>query len=139
MPRAECVPLEEAAAPEYGMVRPEPDEHSDECQQFGVSRLRGRSGTPGRPGRGRGRSRSLPVNPGDLVVLAVGVVVALLGAAHLVACEQHRDSLREQQRREEVALLPLPQRDYCRAPGRALDAAVPRPVVVAAIPVVLTV
>ena len=30
-----------------------------------------------------------PVVPGDLVVLAVGVVVALLGAAELVAAEQH--------------------------------------------------
>jgi hypothetical protein len=32
----------------------------------------------------------LPVDPGDLVVLAIGVVVALLGAGELVAGEQHR-------------------------------------------------
>ena len=31
-----------------------------------------------------------PVEPGDGVVLAVGVVVALLGAAQLVAAEQQR-------------------------------------------------
>ena len=40
-----------------------------------------------------------PVEPGELVVLAVGVVVAALGAAHLVAAQQHRDALRQQQRR----------------------------------------
>ena len=108
-------------------------------KQFPASCLRGRSGAARRPARGQGRSRSLPVDPGDLVVLAVGVVVALLGPAHLVAGEQHRDSLRQEQRREEVALLPLPQRDYRAAPRRALGAAVPRPVVVTAVPVVLTV
>ena len=53
----------------------------------------------------------LPVEPGDLVVLAVGVVVAALGAADLVAAEQHRHALRQEQRGEEVALLPRAQRD----------------------------
>jgi hypothetical protein len=31
-----------------------------------------------------------PVEPADLRVLAEGVIVALLGSAHLVAHEQHR-------------------------------------------------
>ena len=31
-----------------------------------------------------------PVEPADFVVLAVGVVIALLGAPHLVAHQQHR-------------------------------------------------
>jgi hypothetical protein len=32
-----------------------------------------------------------PVIPGNLVVLAVGVVVPELGAAHLIPTQQHRD------------------------------------------------
>ena len=38
----------------------------------------------------------VPVEPGDLVVLAPAVVVAALGAAHLVAAQQHRRALREE-------------------------------------------
>src|SRR3712207_7389951 len=45
------------------------------------------------------------VEPGDLGVLAPGVVVAALRAAELVAAEQHRRALAEQQRGQEVALL----------------------------------
>ena len=41
---------------------------------------------------------ALPVQPADGVVLVVGVVVALLGAAHLIAGSQHRRALRQQQR-----------------------------------------
>ena len=81
----------------------------------------------------------VPVQPGELVVLAVGVVVALLGAADLVAGEQHRHALRDEQRGEEVALLPLAQRVDLRVVGLALDAAVPGVVVVGAVPVVLAV
>ena len=35
----------------------------------------------------------LPVQPADVAVLAIGVVVALLGAAELVARQQHRRAL----------------------------------------------
>ena len=51
----------------------------------------------------------VPVEPRDLVVLAVGVVVPALRAADLVAAEQHRNALREEQRRQDVALLPRSQ------------------------------
>ena len=50
----------------------------------------------------------VPVDPGQLVVLAVDVVVSLLGAAPLVAVGDHRYALGQQQGGEEVALLPLP-------------------------------
>ena len=73
--------------------------------------------------------RKIPVEPGDVAVLAIGVVVAVLGAAELVAGEQHRRALREQQRRQHVALLPLAQRDDRRVVGRALGAAIPGAVV----------
>ena len=37
----------------------------------------------------------VPVEPGDFVVLTEGVVVAALGAPHLVAHQQHRGSGRQ--------------------------------------------
>ena len=53
--------------------------------------------------RPRVRLGKAPVEPGDLVVLAIGVVVAALRAAELVAGQQHRHALRQEQRREQVA------------------------------------
>ncbi len=82
---------------------------------------------------------ALPGKPGDLVVLAPRVVAAALAAAELVAAEQHRHALGEQQRRQEVALLARAQRVDLRIVGLALHAAVPRPVVVRAVLVVLEV
>src|SRR5262249_61774323 len=67
----------------------------------------------------------LPVEPGELVVLAVGVVVAALRAPELVAAAEHRHALRQRQRRDEVALLPLAQLLDAPIVGLALDAAVP--------------
>jgi hypothetical protein len=51
------------------------------------------------PGEDTKRLRALvelPVDPADLVVLAVGVVVAALRAGELVAGEQHRHAVREE-------------------------------------------
>src|SRR6202023_1970215 len=83
--------------------------------------------------------RQRPVEPGGLVVLAVGVVAAPLGPTELVAAEQHRDTLGQQQRREEVALLPATQAGDRGVIRRAFHAAVPRPVVVRAVAVVVPV
>ncbi|GAA1243966.1 hypothetical protein GCM10009646_34600 [Streptomyces aureus] len=80
-----------------------------------------------------------PVGPGDLVVLAVGVVVPLLGAAQFVAVGEHGDALGEQQRGEEVALLPAAQFEHAFVVGGAFGAAVPGPVGALAVPVVLAV
>ena len=81
----------------------------------------------------------VPVHPGDLGVLGVGVVVALLGAAGLVAVQQHRDALAEQQRGEEVPLLPRAQPEDLGVVGRPLDAVVPGAVVALAVLAVLAV
>ena len=81
----------------------------------------------------------LPVGPGDLVVLAVGVVVAALGAPDLVAAQQHRHALRQEQRRQQVPHLPVAQRDDPGIVGLALGAVVPGLVVVRAVLVVLAV
>src|SRR5581483_10010793 len=80
-----------------------------------------------------------PVEPRKLVVLAVGVVVALLRAAHLVAAEQHRYALGKEERRQEVALLAGAAVQHVGVVGRALDATVPRAVEALAVVVVLAV
>ena len=81
----------------------------------------------------------VPVEPRQLGVLAVGVVVAGLGAADLVAAEDHRHALREQQGGEDVAALLGAQGEHLLVVGLALDAAVPRAVVRLAVAVVLAV
>src|ERR1700687_1389113 len=81
----------------------------------------------------------LPVLPCDPVVLAVGIVVAVLGAAHLVAAEDHRTALRDQHRGEQVATAAGAQPEDGGILGVALDTAVPAAVVVGAVAVVLAV
>src|SRR5207244_9479243 len=112
---------EPAAAVEHRVVAAELGQPGGEREEVGVVVLEG------------------PVEPGDLVVLAVGVVVAALAAAHLVAAEDHRDALGQEDRRQEVALLAPAQRPDLGVVGRALHAAVPRPVVALAVVVVLAV
>src|SRR5262245_15755987 len=75
----------------------------------------------------------LPVEPRDLVVLAVRVVVAALGAADLVAAEQHRNPLREKQGREDVALLAGTESVHRRITCGPFRAAVPGSVVALAV------
>ncbi len=41
--------------------------------------------------------RGVPVQPADLIILAVGIVVTVLGVAEFIPGEQHRRTLREQQ------------------------------------------
>ena len=38
----------------------------------------------------------VPIDPADLVILAIRVVVALLRAAHRISSQDHRNSLRQQ-------------------------------------------
>ena len=80
-----------------------------------------------------------PVEPGDRVVLAVGVVVALLGAADLVAAQEERDAEGQQERREHGPPLAGPQSQHVGVVVGALGPTVPRTVVVRAVPVGLAV
>src|ERR1700693_5650315 len=52
----------------------------------------------------------IPVEPGQLAVLAVGVVVTVLGMAHLVARQEHWNSLGKKQGGQKVAFLLRAQR-----------------------------
>src|SRR6478752_5534179 len=80
-----------------------------------------------------------PVEPADLVVLAVGVVVAPLSAAELVTSQQQWYARREQQSRKKRPLLPSAQREHVGIAGWPLSSAVPRAVVLCVGLVVLVV
>ena len=87
----------------------------------------------------RGRLRLRPVEPAELGVLAVRVVVALLAVAEFVPAQQHRCAVGEQQRRQHRALDACSQRrDGCII-GRPFDAAVLAGIVVAAVAILLAI
>src|SRR5581483_10333365 len=81
----------------------------------------------------------LPIEPADLIVLTVGIVVPALGAAKLISRQKHGSALGEEQRPEEIALLTLAQCVDRRILRRALRAAVPGAVVAAAVAVPLAI
>src|SRR3546814_1137817 len=72
-------------------------------------------------------------------VVQVGVVVATLGAATLVAGGQHRGAGGEAERRHQVGGLAPAQRDDVGLVRFSLEAVVPGTVVVGAVPVLLAV
>jgi hypothetical protein len=50
----------------------------------------------------------LPVQPADLVVLTIGVVISFLCPAEFVATQKHRHALRQKKHRQKIPLLPPP-------------------------------
>src|SRR5882762_5363651 len=72
----------------------------------------------------------MPIDPGNLVVLAVGVIVAALRAREFVAGLQHGYALRKEQRRQYIAHLALAQLIYGGIVGWALGSAIPAQIVV---------
>src|SRR6202034_3180806 len=81
----------------------------------------------------------VPIEPARCVVLAIGVVVAVLRAAEFVAGADHRRALRQDQRREQIPHLAPPQRLYLFVVGGPLRTAVPGTVVGVAVAVLLAV
>ncbi len=80
-----------------------------------------------------------PVEPARLVVLAVGIVVAPLRAAHLVAHQNHGHADRQQRDGQKVLHLPVAKRLDARIVRRTFDPTVPAPVVVGAVTVVFAI
>src|SRR5204862_534976 len=81
----------------------------------------------------------VPIDPAGLVVLAIGVVVAVLRIADLVAGQQQGRALREE-KAGELVLAQLPaQRNDRGIAGRAFMAAIVAVVVVGAVAIVLAV
>ena len=104
--------MEETAASHDGVIAAQVDEVAGELQQLMVVLVQ------------------IPVDPRDLVVLAVRIVVAALGAPEFVTMGDHRHALGEHEGRQEVALLLVAQFDDVLIVCVALSAAVPRTVVV---------
>src|SRR5918993_1482214 len=80
-----------------------------------------------------------PVVPAEIVVLTVGVVVAALGAANLIAAEKHRRALRQEEGGEKVPLLPGAHGQNLRVCRRAFMSIVAGDVVVGTVSIVLAI
>ena len=80
-----------------------------------------------------------PVEPRHLVVLAIGVVVAALGAPAFVPHQQHRHALAQQERRQHILDLTQADRLDRNIAGRPFDPVIAAAVVVFAVPVGLAV
>src|SRR6187551_3622634 len=80
-----------------------------------------------------------PADPADLVVLAVGVVVAVLGVADFVAGQDQRHALRQQQGRQLILAQLAAQCGYRHIVSRAFVAAIVAVVVAGAVAVVLAI
>ena len=81
----------------------------------------------------------IPIEPTDLVVLTVRVIITALGASDFVATAQHRNALRDEHRRDEVPALPFAQRQDLRIVRRAFRPEIPRIVVVRAVAIVFAI
>src|SRR5690606_26514509 len=95
-PRRVGLAGEEVAAAERGVRPAERDGLADEAEERPLALV------------------EAPVVPIDLVVLGVGVVVALLRPAELVAAEEHGDALREEEGADEGALEPVAAGEHLR-------------------------
>src|SRR6187402_9666 len=82
---------------------------------------------------------ALLVQPAQLIVLTVGIVVAALRASKLIARNQHRRALRQEQRREQVPPLARAQQAHLWILAWALCPAIPRVLVIVAVLVALAV
>ncbi len=112
--------LEPFAPEKYRMLLSELDDLASELELLAIYRV--------------------PIQPRNLIVLAVRVVVALLGPAEFVAGEQHRDTQRQEERRDEITLLTGAQYVYRPVvPGRTFNAAIPRSIVGLAVAILLAV
>src|SRR5262245_9950769 len=85
------------------------------------------------------RSDLFPIGPRDLIVLAIGVVVAALCPPDLVTGLQHRNAQRQKQCGKQIALLAVAKTDYGRIRGRALDPAIPAEIGIASVAIVLAI
>ena len=78
-----------------------------------------------------------PIEPADLVVLAISIVIAPLRSSPLVSAGKHRHALGKKKRRQEIPPLPFAQGIDLWVIGRSFDAAIPRLIII--VPVVVAV
>src|SRR5258708_4397531 len=107
--------MQESAAAQHRLLAPETKQQLDELHQFYVCRLQ------------------IPSIPTDVVVLAIGVVIAPLGASDLIATEEHRRPLGEEKGRQEIPSLAGACFHNGRVVSWSLDAVIGRDVVIRAV------
>ncbi len=78
----------------------------------------------------------VPIQPGDFIVLAIGVVVAPLRSPDLIPARQHRDAPGQEQRGQQISFLLLAAVVDLRIVGWAFDAVVVAVIVVGAVAIV---
>ena len=83
------------------------DEVFDKPMQVGVSR------------------KEVPVEPTDLAVMAVGIIIASLSSPDLITHQDHRHPWGQKGDAQKILHLPVPELFDCRTVRRALNAAVP--------------
>src|SRR5260370_12050388 len=69
---------------------------------------------------------ALPIEPTNLIVLAISVIVSVLRSAPFVAAAEHRHALRKKQRRQKIPALTSSQGVHLRLVVRTLPAPLPR-------------
>src|SRR5450755_1634091 len=97
----------EGVAPQHGAAFAEGNHQLKEAQKAGVG------------------FRHIPVEPAYVVVLAIGIVVAKLGATQFVTGQEHWYAVREKQNGKEVLALAATQFVDGSVRGWSLDTAVP--------------
>src|SRR6266496_2735716 len=81
----------------------------------------------------------LPIEPTDLVILAVGIVIALLRSSNFITGKDHRNALRKHKYGHTILDLTLAQGPNCCIIRLPFHATIPTHIIIAAIPVVFTV
>ena len=81
----------------------------------------------------------IPIVPTDRVVLAIGVVVALLGTADFIATGNHRRAPRNQKRPQQISFLLLAMRIQARIARRTLHSVITTVVVIVAVSIIFAV
>src|SRR5579884_3555763 len=82
---------------------------------------------------------TVPIEPANLIILAIRIDVALLGPPDFVACQQHRHSSREQENRHKILDLTFAQRLNSRIVNLSFNTTIPAQIVIVAIAVLLAV
>src|ERR1022692_3324323 len=82
---------------------------------------------------------TFPVEPTDIVVLPIGVIVALLGPGEFVAREDHRRSTGQEEGSEHVSHLTQSKASYLGVVGRSFCSMIPGDIVRMAVAVAFSV
>src|SRR4029077_4683846 len=82
---------------------------------------------------------AIPIEPADLVVLAISVIVAFLRSARFVAAAEHWHTLGKKKCGQEIPPLPFAQGVDLRVIGWTFNAAIPREIVAIAVVIAVAV